>query len=121
VFIVYPLPDTRPARNSFRKRQNKCYYSVRLWLPSALPKPQSTTHRQTNAPVWNHLLPSSVEKNHRVSWKGQVPFLYLNIRLTPTQLAQISKAILKIFLTLIVDNVDKINATRCNVCSPSES
>jgi hypothetical protein len=107
--------------NPVRKRQNKFYYSVGLGFSSALPKPLSTTHHQTNTPVWNHLLSSCAKKNPGISWKEHVPFLYINIRLTPTQLGQIGKAILKIFLTQMVGNVDKINATRCNAFSPPES
>ena len=109
-------------RDPVRKTKNKFYYSVGLGPPSALPKPLSTTNHQTNTPVWNHLLSSCAEKKKPgISWKEHVPFLYPNTRLTPTQLGQIGKAILKIFLTRMVDNVDKINTTRCKIRSPSES
>ena len=55
-------------RNVVRERQSKFYYSVRLGLPSALPKPQSTTRHQTNTPVWNHLLSSCAEKKKTLSF-----------------------------------------------------
>lgn len=49
-------------RNPVRKIQNKFYYSVGLGFPTALPKPLSITHRQTNTSVWNHLLSSCAKK-----------------------------------------------------------
>jgi hypothetical protein len=83
--------------NPVRKRQTNF---IILWAwGSPAPYPNHCLQRIIKQTLLSGIIyfPPVLKKTPGVSWKEHVPFLYLNIRLTPTQLGQIGKAILKIF------------------------